>query len=271
MKIYIPSRGRWSDKFLSSAYHPMRWMPKDLYPRTVFVVRSDEVENYQRTLARFPGVKVLDIGSPANLSRKRVLIAEHAAENDEQTFLMSDDDVMLYIRKSDTEFNLRYPTEDEVQDLLVEKIPDLLTQYPMVGISAREGNNRAGVGPWPLIQECTRSMRFYAFRTWDYLSVDTGRLSEMADFDTTLQLLRSGRKNAVIWFWAQGQPTSQLAGGCSIYRTSETHDAICRKLAEYHPDFVRLRQKENKGHQSGFGTRTEVTISWQKAFRSSQV
>ena len=91
----------------------------------------------------------------------------------------------------------------------------------------------------------------------------------MEDFDTTLQLLRKGHRNAVIHYYAQGHTDSQAPGGCSIYRTAETHDTVCRQLQQLHPEFVSLRTKTNRSDQNGFGTRTEVTIQWKRAYESS--
>ena len=270
MRIYVPSRGRASHSFLiSGAYTPLRWLTPALCERTVFCVRSDELEKYEFVLKN-TGVTILDCGLPENLSKKRDIIFQHVQKNEEKKFMMCDDDVMLYVRKSPDVFNLRYADKktDEVE-VLMKHIEKYLDMYAMVGISPREGNNRIGNGPFPLIRECTRSMRMYAFHSRVYSEIQPNRLSEMADFDTTLQLLRKGYKNAVLYFWAQGQPGSQHAGGCSVYRTPETHDAICRKLAELHPGFVRLVQKQNKGDQHGFGTRTEVVVSWKKAYESS--
>lgn len=268
MRIYIPTRARYASRFLRLTTHPLHWLTPELRKRAVFVVRDDELVQYQDALRQY-GVEVLALGNPPNLSQKRVLIAQHAAAKGETEFCMCDDDVNLYIRKSDKIHNMRYPTPVEV-DFLFKKMEGLLGQYVMVGVSGKEGNNHGGIGPFPLIRECTRSMRLYAFRTADYLSIDTGRLSEMADFDTILQFLERGLKNAVIFFYAQGQPRSQFDGGCSIYRTSATHDAVCRRLADLHPGFVKLRTQENKTDSRGFGTRTEVTVYWQKAYASSQ-
>ena len=263
MRIYVPSRGRASWAFMKGAYTVMRWLTPALKKQTVFCVRSDEVERYRQLLD--DDIEVFDCGMPKNLSEKRDIIARRVALLGEKKFLMCDDDVMLYIRKSATAFNLRYPCASECE-YLISRIEDFLNEYPMVGVSSREGNNRAGIGPFPMIQECTRSMRMYAFRTDDYLSIKPNRMSEMADFDTTLQFLRKGQKNAVMFYWAQGQPGSQHPGGCSAYRTSATHHIACLKLLEYHPDFVSIRQKQNKGDQHGFGTRTEVTVQWKKAY-----
>lgn len=266
MKIYVPSRGRFESRFLDGIYSPLRWATKNM--ELVYVVSDNEASMYQFALARRRiGVEVLAVGHPENLSEKRARLAKVIEHRNEPIFCMSDDDLSLYIRKGDDVTNLRYPTPDEVDDLFLNIIPELLVDYAMVGVGAREGNNRIGAGPRPLLTECTRSMRLYAFRTRDYLSIDANRLPEMADFDTTLQFLRRGQKNAVINYYAQNQPQSQLKGGCSIYRTTATHDAVCRRLAELHPEFVKLRQKENLGGGE-YGTRTEVTIAWKKAYEA---
>jgi hypothetical protein len=247
----------------------MRWLKgTTLLERAVYCVRSDELDRYRKALDG-TGVRVLDVGLAQNLGEKREIIANYAAQRGEDKFVMCDDDVMLYIRKSRTVWNLRYPQPWEV-DLFFEHLEKSLDNYAMVGVSAREGNNRMGVGRFPLFEECIRAMRIYGFRTEDYLSIAANRLTEMADIDTTLQFLRSGRKNAVYYYWANGQPTSNLPGGCSNYRTVASHEKICHQLQALHPDFVRLRQKRNKSDQHGFGTRAEVTISWKRAYESSQ-
>lgn len=266
MKIYIPSRGRFESKFLDGIYSPMAWRTPNI--EMVYVVSDNEAPMYETAFKkRCLSPEVMAIGHPQNLSEKRALLAQRIAERNEPIFCMCDDDLSLYIRKGDDVTNLRYPAPDEVDDLFLNIIPELLEDYPMVGVSAREGNNRIGAGSRPLLTECTRSMRLYAFRTKDYLSIEANRLPEMADFDTTLQFLLKGEKNAVINYYAQNQPQSQLRGGCSIYRTTATHDAVCRRLAELYPEFVKLRQKENLGGGE-YGTRTEVTIAWKKAYEA---
>jgi hypothetical protein len=288
MKIYVPSRKRTAMNQMFGAYSPMRWLTPKLLPDTYYVVRSDEVDAYEwalsRSVEKHGGPHVLDIGMPENLSKKRQLIAHYADNHRQEKFLMTDDDVMLYIRMSPEEVaanpmrkdgsphsltDLRYPVGEEVEQL-IQGMDELLNDYPMVGVSMREGNNRAGEGPWPLLQECNRSCRFYAFRTSDYLSIDANRLPAQADHDTVLQFLERGQKNAIICYWANGQPGSQGPGGCSVYRTTKTHEDVCNRLVTLHPGLVTLRQKKNKGEQHGFGTRTEVTVQWKKAYESAR-
>lgn len=269
MRIYIPSRGRSSTKFMCGAYTPMRWLRSPrLQLAASYVVRDDEVDKYRRALEG-TAVEVLPCGMPSGVGGKRQWIAEYSRDRGDSAHIQCDDDVMLYVRKSAEAFNLRYPETPEVEDLIFRHIPRLLEDYAQVALSCREGNNRVGVGPFPLIQECTRAIRFYAFRNAEYLSIEPNRLPEMMDFDTTLQLLRAGHKNAVLFYWAQGQPGTQLAGGCSTYRTHQSHEEVAMRMTRLHPGLVRLREKKNKSGGE-FGTRTEVTVSWKKAWESSQ-
>lgn len=181
-------------------------------------------------------------------------------------FLMLDDDLKFYRRVSADDPRLRYPADlgDSVGSML-DAVRDSLRRYCHVSVSAREGNNRLpaeGV-------TCSRPLRALAYRRREFLSVEHGRVLVMEDFDVTMQLLRAGRKNHVIAWWAQGQKQTQAAGGCSDYRTKIVHEAEVRKFAALHAPFVRLRDKANKTG-GDFGTRLEATIYWQRAWESSQ-
>lgn len=266
MRIYIPSRGRHDAKFLQGLYTPLNWLSNKLLDRTSYVVRSDEFSKYKQAL-RGMDIEVLDAGMAENLGDKREFITRTCKKRGEAKFMMCDDDVMLYVRKDADSWNLRVPKRKEI-NALFEDIEKMLDKYAMVGISSREGNNRLGAGAYPLIHENTRAMRMYAFNLKDYTSIYPNRMKEMADFDTVLQLLRKGRKNAVIGYWAQAQPATQYKGGCSIYRTNETHETACKQLRHYHGDLVRLRKQNIKAKQKGLETRTEVTVAWAEAYVS---
>ncbi len=181
--------------------------------------------------------------------------------------LMLDDDLWFYTRRTDDPTKLVNARPTDIQEMLgfIEKTLD---NYAHVGIAAREGFNRlAGRGD---IIENQRYIRAIGVNS-DMVpaDVDYTRVQVMEDFDVALQLLERGLPSAIITPWAQGQVQTQMAGGCSEYRTHENHERAANKLAELHPGFVRLRQKENKSGGE-FGTRTEVTIYWKKAFASSE-
>jgi hypothetical protein len=181
-------------------------------------------------------------------------------------FVMFDDDLKFYRRISPTDWHLRYlPDLGDNAGSMLKDIEAALDKYAHTSVSAREGNNRL---PYEGV-ECSRPLRVLAYRTEEFLKLEHGRVKIMEDFDVTLQLLRKGFKNFVIAKWSQGQLQTQMAGGCSDYRTLELHETNVKKFAQLHDGFVKLRQKINKSGGE-FGTRLEATIYWTKAWQSSQ-
>lgn len=181
---------------------------------------------------------------------------------------MMDDDVDFLVRRSPEDWQLVGQSEEDTRDML-DTMHDMLDAHAMVGISSREGNNRVGVGAPDaecMVAVNTRIMRVFGIRVDDWLEMEHGRVEVMEDFDLTLQLLRSGRTNANLFYWANGQRMTNMPGGCSTYRSHEVQDRSARRLQELHGErIVRLRQKQNKTDREGLGTRTEVTIMWKRA------
>lgn len=257
--VYIPSMGRAGRKGKTAES-----LTADSLVN--YIVPPEEEETYRAGLMRsglgWCGV----IPCPhRGIAATRRFIGELAAVAGHSKFVMMDDDLQFYVRKSPEAFNLRYTSPHEVTGAL-DWLERALDQHAHVSLSAREGNNRVGAGPpETLVAENTRTLRVLAYRTEEFLACEHGRVDVMEDFDVNLQLLRRGLSNAVSFHWAQGQKMTNEAGGCSTYRTHAVHEASARRLAELHPEFVRLRQKENKSG-GAFGHRTEVTISWKKAY-----
>lgn len=263
MRIYIPTRGRYtticSDSTLSR-------LPEDLRVRTTIVTHEEDWSQYKARIVESGwSVEVLSAGSYESIGQKRHYIGSVAQKRDEETFAMLDDDIDFLVRRGDDVWNLRAAEDSEIVELF-NSIEELLDEYAEVGVSSREGQNRWGVGSKEqLVFPNTRLMRFVAFRTDDFMSVEHGRVRVMEDFDVTLQLLRRGRPNALVAYWANGQRQTQQDGGCSIWRTHEIHEEAARRLADLHPGLVSLRQKNNKSGGE-FGSRTEVTVQWKKAY-----
>lgn len=262
MLIMIPSRGRYTAAEIARG--PLKFIPDVLRWNTSYHVRSDESEKYSGVL----GVSTNNVGLVSldyqGIGDKRRLMGEYASQVNHDKFLMIDDDVNFLVRRDEDKWQLQAQTQTDFFEMFTE-IEKLLDVYASVGISAREGNNRQGIGPAPLLVENTRVMRVLAYRTKEFLECEHARVPLMEDFDVQLQLLRKGHKNACLFYWANGQSQTNAPGGCSLVRTHEVQDAAAHKLAELHPGFVRLRQKTNKTDAAGLGTRTEVTIGWKSA------
>jgi hypothetical protein len=229
--------------------------------RTVLVVPNKQVSSYRQLANQYScGL----IGCPDDgVAMTRAFCGRLSKSG---KFLMLDDDLKFYRRVSKSDWHLRYPQDiqHDIEEML-EEVDTKLERYVHVAISSREGNNRL---PYEGV-ECSRPLRALAYRTDEFRALEHGRVQVMEDFDITMQLLRKGHKNFIIAKWAQDQSCTQMAGGCSDYRTHDLHDRNVKKFAALHEPFVRLRTKHNKTGGS-FGTRTEATIYWRKAWQSSQ-
>lgn len=259
MKIFVPSLSRFSSGRLANG--PLKYMSKEQQSDVTYVVPEEQAVKYEYGMG-LAGVRARVVGSPAaGIAAVRLWCGQHAEDD---KFVMVDDDVKFMVRAGADDWHLVQQKPADVAEMW-SAVSTLLDEYGHVGVSPREGNNRFGVGPAPLIAENTRTLRVLAYRTADFLRMIHGRVAVMEDFDVNLQLLEAGIPNASTYYWSQDQLMTNAPGGCSTYRTHDVHEASARELQRLHPDFVRLRQKENKGG-GAFGTRTEVTIAWKKAF-----
>lgn len=273
MKIYIPSAGRSSPEHIGRG--PIADMPPLIRKDVTFVVPQDQMNDYWETLEQTgllaDGVSVLP-HKFTGIAPVREFIGQGVLDNrenglyDDDKFIMLDDDIRFIRRRNDTDTKLR-PVSMHDTIAMFTMVDQLLDSYPHVGISARQGNNNLGVGgAGDLLSENTRTMRALAYRAKDFMKVKHCRVPVMEDFDTNLQLLRMGLPNVNIGFYSQDQKMTNAVGGCSDWRTLQVHEDAVLKLKELHPDFVAIRQKNNKTDASGFGTRKEVTIQWKKAY-----
>ena len=268
MRIYIPSTHR-ADMLDRGPLVDMNSGAMREFSIT-YVVPVGQAEEYTERLREQHDDAVAVMSCPAHgIAGTRFWIGQHAASAGVDKFLMLDDDIRFLVRKQEDDWRLRGTTPLEVEELLWE-VDNWLTSHDHVGVSAREGNNRIGVGGPQLRADNTRTLRALGYRTDSFLSVEHGRVEVMEDFDVNLQILRRGGSNTSLHYWAQGQDRTNAPGGCSTYRTHEVHERSAHRLAELHPGHVKLRQKTNKTDAEGFGTRTEVTIQWKKAHKEGQ-
>jgi hypothetical protein len=96
--------------------------------------------------------------------------------------------------------------------------------------------------------------------------IEIGRVKVMEDFDVNLQLLKKGRPSKISYYYAQGQGSSNAAGGCSEWRTMEVQSQGAERLKALHPDVVEVVEKETKTAWGG-ATRKDVKVQWKKAYK----
>ena len=257
LRVAIPSLGR------ANKMRIVTRLPDVIRDQAVILCHDFEEDAYRRA-AETHGFRILALpGTPEFMGTANVRrwIFEHCSK---EKVAMLDDDIQFYVRRPG-EARLINASDDEVIKMFAA-VSRKLDTHPHVAISAREGNNRGPDG-WV---DNTRMLRFLAYDVPTVLSVIAERkfIEVREDFDISLQLLRAGWPNSVSYHWAQGQPGTQAVGGCSEYRTLEMQDRSAHELVAAHPGFVSIRQKKNKTGGE-FGSRTEVTIYWKKAYDSS--
>lgn len=258
MKIYITTLGRVDNQMTLDC------LQKNGFRKPVaLVVQSHE---YEKHCKAYPDYEVLSLPSRINNlgATRKFLICKHRPRKEKVVLL--DDDLLFYWRPNSDDWHLRYPPPRKIDDIF-DEVEERLEDYAHVSVSAREGNNRIP-DYW---MDNTRYMRFLAYNTRlfpRHTGVEIGRVDGMSDFDLNLQLLRAGCPSSTCFRYAQDQPGTQTPGGCSLNRTNKTHEEEIRKMVGWHGEFVKTRQKKNKTGGE-FGTRTELTIYWKKAFESS--
>jgi hypothetical protein len=176
---------------------------------------------------------------------------------------MFDDDLDFAARRVDDRTKFRPATLTDVRDML-DLMRRLLDDYPMVGVSHREGANRQTE---PTLFN-TRILRVMAFDT-AYLKskgISFLPLPVMEDFHVTLSILKTGSRIVTCNDWVHNQSRgSGSAGGCSTYRTMEVQRQGAEALKALHSDFVTVVEKAPNSAWGGM-PRTDVTIQWKKAY-----
>jgi len=242
--------------------------PLNIMKDVILAVHDKEYTMYSGHVSRAwldAGLKIVAF-EYETFPEKKVMIAEYAKFLGVDKIVIADDDLQLLMRIQDDDWRMRNQTPDDVANMFAY-IDYLLDSYDHGALSPREGNNRKGEGARDQLNvNNTRAMRFHFFKTEAYLSCDHGVFKDVEDFDVTLQLLTRGLPNVVTYWYASGQAKTNYRGGCSLYRTNTLHDIEARRLQAKFPQYVSLRLKSNKADKEGFGTRTECTIQWKRAY-----
>lgn len=265
MLIAIPSRGRYYDTKSAT----IQRLPREYYKQTVLFVPRDEEQRYKNTVWNLQMEGITVVPSDATyIGQKRAEIGQYAAANGWSKFCMLDDDLSQFaVRVDPVVRDLRKCDPHDIVEMFVY-VARYLDWYVHVGISPRQGNVAYGSAEKPIVVECARMLRFLAYQTEVFNSIEH-RMPILEDIDATLQLLNRGHKNAVFFHWSQDQRATGTKGGCSLYRTREFHDANVQRLHEYWPTLTKIRIKENFGEdavRAGFHKRTEIVVNWEGTY-----
>lgn len=260
MQIFIPTRGRVPLQFT------WKNLPDALRQHATLVCPAEEVAEHQargRTATARPDVP---------LSAVRQWIVTDLARQDEPV-IMLDDDLAFFVRATPERHNL-IPADDEATVRIFERLYEHVESgmFAHAGLSPRQFNNTN----FPHTE--IRTMRMNAVHCVDpeiiakegirYDDVDL-----MEDYHVALSLMKKGYDNIVITDAAWDQTRGSGAdGGFAMTRTKERQSAAAHKLAELHPDCVKVVKKNPKTGQGEVwgGERDDVKISWAVALRNGK-
>lgn len=256
MYVFIPTRGR-MNRQITLQQIPANWLE-----RTILVVDEDERYLYDfcsKVLPVFPSYG-------GGIHSVRQFITDWCFAQGIGKMFQIDDDLTFFRRKGTNDWHLRKLEAGEMDELLW-MVSDFLDHYAHLSISIRSGNNRSE--QW--YAEVGRSLQALAYRV-DILktnSISFLPMQFMEDFHVTLSLLECGYPNLIMYEWAIDQKGSNVDGGCSLYRNEDTQRASAYKLAALHNPFVKVVEKKSKNWHGGMETRTDVVVSWKKAYQSA--
>lgn len=254
MNVYIPTYRRLDHQVSWAQISPEAMLK---YP-TQIVCPADEEEHHA---VRDRNVLVTPVDG--NIHTKRQWIVD---QSEDDKVLLMDDDLIFLRRITAGDWHLRRAEPEDVT-VMLQQIDMLLDYYPMVGVSARQGNQRTSGN----VEHNTRICTCWAVRK-SVLVRNGIRLSAqplMDDFHVNLSLLKLGYQTALITEFAWNQNgASNAPGGCQIERGAkgEGQTQAAENLARLHPKFVKVVQKETKSSWGDLKQRTDVRIQWQKAY-----
>lgn len=251
MLIAIPSAGR-ADK-----QRTLATLLEAGVSATLFIPKAERAD--------YSGLNFIDV-SGRGIGPTRQYIIDFAALHGFKKVLMLDDDLEFFVRRSDNKSKLIKATPAEVRKMIKE-VEKQLDTHAHIGIATREGGNRNTNDRL----YNTRLLRALGYRI-DALhqhNIRFDRVPVMEDFDVALQLLELGYPSAQINNYLQDQPGSNVAGGCSAYRTPKVQAEGAKKLRSLHPDFVTLVDKPVPKSGGWFKEpRVDVKVMWKKAYES---
>jgi hypothetical protein len=252
-----------------------------LLSRTAVCVPAAQARRYVVELGEDLVVAVPD--DVIGIAATRVwILTKYAREEGAKRVLMIDDDMDFCYRPDVKQQKLEIvETQDRMLNMLGWLDRWMDDGFIHVGVSARQGNNNKYIGDngeygLHAYRDATRMMNMYQYdvEALRKLPIEWGRLPVMEDFDLTLQLLRMGKPNRVFFEYCWNQRDSGATGGCSKYRTAEMQEQAARTLAQLHPGFVKLVDKESKSTSTSWKDmkkRVDVIVSWRKALDSAKV
>ncbi len=249
MIIVIPTFGR------AARQITLKELPKALRKITHLCCVKSEFEDLRAATGH--DEFVFQPAAVKTIHQKRQFIMDWALNAGVKKVMMLDDD-MFWQARGPKGLIKEYADETKVVHAMTE-MSQLLDEFAHAGFSSRLGNNRVA-------SEYARTTRMmhslgYNVKAFHEAGARFDRVHGKEDFDVTLQLLKRGYDNVVVYHTCISPGKYDAPGGCSTERTLETANENAKKLQALHPEHVSLVQKEFKN-----SPRMEVMMKWKKAF-----
>ena len=256
MNIIIPTLGRVENQVTLAN------IPESYHKDVVLVVQEHE---YEVMCEKYTNVRVWKLpAGTKGIAWTRYHIAKEFSG--QRNFIMDDD---LKFVKIDPD-QLKATTFGEAEfGEMIDQIDQKMDEYVFGGLSTH--NTPPNAKPF---SECTRIYTnvFYNEK-FDPDTIDWGtdHVLMPEDFHVTLQLLEAGVANVVFNHFRANPSATQSKGGCETFRTLENHNRGQEILAELHPEFVTVYEKEvPNGPWKGL-MKKALKIKWKQAYESSRV
>ena len=253
MHLYIHTAGRPAKMATWKALTP------SLRKKTTIVVQYKERNLYDE----YPHVWVL----PKGINRLSPTRQHILDETSHRYICMMDDDILSFgWREYPYSIKLSVATSVQVNRMFAQCLRWMQQGIAHCGISPRGRNHT--VEESVVINARLCQLLCYDVNVVRENDFRMDRVTLMQDFDMTLQMLRAGYENRVLYRGCTNTRGSGGCGGCNAYRKPEMQSATARKLAKLHPEFVKLRDKQSGQYKDQMIT--DVTVQWKKAYASSQ-
>lgn len=247
MIIYIPTKGRGPNQQIT--YNKLKAAASQCGFPMWIVCPVEEVQSFLD--AGYPSV----MGCPAErIGATRQWIIDNT---EDPSVLMLDDDLGSWAVREHPGVGTYVPAAEwDLRNTLI-KVSDYLEIFAHVGIGARlfANNQRAE-------ETNARITRAWGIRADIIKKHGLKFTCPVDDLEMTIQLLRAGYMNRVIYTTVQDQKMSQAPGGASTYRTLEYHNACQEQIHRWHKNYTRLVEKTTAGGWFNGQPRKEIVIKW---------
>ena len=256
MKIYIPTLGRVDNQIT------IKSIPDNLLDKTYLVCSEKEA----------PALKKIHdnlIICPSQSKKEGIgKVRQYIIDKSTEPNLLFLDDDLIFLKRENNSKKLKTIENTEFIKLYNWFLQKLNEGYPMVGLSARQGNHLS----YPEKEiYLSRIFTVYALNAeiLKNFNVRFDEMDLMEDFNVALRLIRYGFKTISNTEYAHAQKSSNQKGGCSLYRNIETQSKAARLLVKKHKPFVKLVKKKTESWESR-EEREDVMIYWKKAFEKGR-